>query len=66
MIAFTSAGYLVLSSEKDMKEKKLLGILNVILIKNELLFYIMISDHYDIMTQNYEWQIHGESPLFPI
>lgn len=47
-----------------MKEKKLPGRLNVILIKNELLFYIMISDDYNIMTQDDEWQTHDESASF--
>lgn len=47
-----------------MREKKLPARLNVILIKNELLFYIMISDHYDIMTQNDEWQICDDSASF--
>lgn len=49
-----------------MKEKKLPGRLNVILIKNELLFYIMISQDYGTMTQNDKWQIHDQSALFPI
>lgn len=47
-----------------MKEKKLPARLNIILIKNELLFYIMFSDDYDVMTQNDEWQICDESASF--
>lgn len=48
MIAFISAGHLVLSSEKGMKKNKLLARLNVILIKNELLFCIMVSDELNL------------------